>query len=205
MFETILCLLPVGFLLVRPRRPPPPDGASGLHLPHYIFPLSTLLAHLYFFYFSTLRFLFPVNLFVFFFLFFFLSLLHSLSFFFFYHLYLYILFLHSFCTYLYVYISLHVMVMAISAAANLLSVHMYVCAFFFFFLYCIRLAVYFFISAYPCVCSLFFISFCVYSLVCTWILLKCICMLDGMYFFCVYLYMYILSFKVYIHGCVLYK
>lgn len=87
------------------------------------------------------------------------------------------------------------------------SLSAYVCLriSFFLFLYCIRLAVYFFISAYPCVCSLFFISFCVYSLVCTWILLKCICMLDGMYFFCVYLYMYILSFKVYIHGCVLYK
>lgn len=183
---------------------PRPDALRHLTVPPGYIYLTTYFHFLLFspicifFYFSTLRFLFPVNLFIFFFLFFFLSLLHSLSFFFFYHLYLYILFLHSFCTYLYVYISLHVMVMAISAAANLLSVHMYVCAFlFFFFLYCIRLAVYFFISAYPCVCSLFFISFCVYSLVCTWILLKCICMLDGMYFF---VYIFICIF--YLSKCI---
>lgn len=79
------------------------------------------------------------------------------------------------------------------------SLSAYVCLriSFFLFLYCIRLAVYFFISAYPCVCSLFFISFCVYSLVCTWILLKCICMLDGMYFF---VYIFICIF--YLSKCI---
>lgn len=192
MFETILCLLPVGFLLARPRRPSPPDGVSGLRYPRCTPPTSTFFHHSYFF---LLTFAFPFANFFSFFLFFFFA-----------YLYLHIFLFLFFYAYLYVFISPHFRSTTASIATNFPSVRMLACAFFFS-LFCTVYAwlhTFLLLDTLACTFSFLFLFslFCMHTLAYIFNFTKCICLPDVMYFFCVYLYVCILLLEVYIQGCI---